>query len=195
MPAHPSYANTPAWQPARRARAQTAAAAVGLMLVALACQTPALAATPTGAYDAPTTSQPASTENSLTLAQLRQRAAALGITQVKEMKVKGSLVKIKGYDQQHRKVKVTLDGHTGDVLYRHARSHAYGSAASTPPAATNTLSLPQLEKRATAQGIQVKEMKVKGLLLDVEGYDKQHREVDMTLDRRTGQVLYRGFDD
>jgi len=66
------------------------------------------------------------------------------------------------------------------------------ASPASPPA---TLTLDALEQRVTAQGIRVKEMKVRGLLLKVEGRDAQHRKVKLTLDRRTGEVLYRGFDD
>lgn len=64
-----------------------------------------------------------------------------------------------------------------------------------PASPPKTLSLDALEQRVTAQGIRVKEMKVRGLLLKVEGRDQQHRKVKLVLDRRTGEVLYRGFDD
>lgn len=69
--------------------------------------------------------------------------------------------------------------------------------AQTTPSTSSakTLSLDTLEQRVTALGIRVKEMKVRGLLLKVEGRDAQHRKVELTLDRRTGEVLYRGFDD
>lgn len=63
------------------------------------------------------------------------------------------------------------------------------------PAKPATISLADLERVAQNQGIQVKEMKVRDLLLKVEGYDAQGRKVELYLDRRNGEVLSRQFDD
>ncbi|MDA5193912.1 PepSY domain-containing protein [Govanella unica] len=61
--------------------------------------------------------------------------------------------------------------------------------------ATKTLSLSDLEARVRAQGVQIKELKVKGLILEVEGYNKDGRKVKLLLDRRSGDVLARKLDD
>lgn len=69
------------------------------------------------------------------------------------------------------------------------------SQVGTSPAKPATISLADLERVVQNQGIQVKEMKVRDLLLKVEGYDAQGRKVELMLDRRNGEVLSRQFDD
>lgn len=53
----------------------------------------------------------------------------------------------------------------------------------------NVLSLAELEKRASVQVPDIREMEVEGLLLKVEGYDTQGRKVKLVVDRRNGSVL------
>mgnify|MGYP000846925555 CR=1 FL=1 len=74
-------------------------------------------------------------------------------------------------------------------------------AAATPfianaaaPAA-KTMSLDAVEKRAAALGVRAHEIEVKGAAVKVEGRDAQNREVELLIDRRTGEVLDRRFDD
>lgn len=64
----------------------------------------------------------------------------------------------------------------------------------TLKAGTPTLGLAELEQRISSQGLRVKEMKIKDLLLEVEAYDEQNREVELLIDRRSGEVLSREFD-
>lgn len=59
----------------------------------------------------------------------------------------------------------------------------------TPIPAAKTLSYEELERRVTAQGLQITKAEVRGLLLKVTAYDDQHRKVKMMLDRRSGEVL------
>lgn len=59
----------------------------------------------------------------------------------------------------------------------------------------NALSVGEIESRLTAQGIKVKEIEVHDLLAEVEGYDAQGREVEMVIDRRSGEVLSHKYDD
>lgn len=59
----------------------------------------------------------------------------------------------------------------------------------------NVLSIGEIENRLTAQGIKVKEIKVRDLLAKVEGYDAQGREVEMVIDRRNGETLSHEYDD
>jgi len=73
-------------------------------------------------------------------------------------------------------------------------------AAATPfianaAAPAKTMSLDAVEKRVAALGVRAHEFEVKGAAVKVEGRDAQNREVELLLDRRTGEVLDRRFDD
>ncbi len=59
----------------------------------------------------------------------------------------------------------------------------------TPISTAGSMSLDEIERRVTAQGLSVTEIEVKGLLVEVEGYDAQGRKVKQVLDRRSGEVL------
>ncbi|WP_129644415.1 PepSY domain-containing protein [Peristeroidobacter agariperforans] len=59
----------------------------------------------------------------------------------------------------------------------------------------NALSVGEIESRLTAQGIKVKEIKVRDLLAEVEGYDAQGREIELMIDRRNGETLSHEYDD
>ena len=64
-----------------------------------------------------------------------------------------------------------------------------------PPAATpKLLGLTEIESQLAAQGIRVKEMEVHDKVLEVEGYDAQGREIDLIVDRRSGEILSRKLD-
>ena len=58
----------------------------------------------------------------------------------------------------------------------------------------NVLSVGEIESRLTAQGIKVKEIEVRDLLAEVEGYDAQGREIEVVLDRRSGEILSHKYD-
>lgn len=65
------------------------------------------------------------------------------------------------------------------------------------PAATTTanlLSLGEIESRLAAEGIKIKEIEVRDLLLEIEGYDAQGRRIEIVVDRRTGETLSHKFD-
>jgi hypothetical protein len=64
-----------------------------------------------------------------------------------------------------------------------------------PAAAENVLSIAEIESRLTAQGIKVEEIEVRDLVAEVEGRDSTGREIDLVVDRRTGEILSRKFDD
>lgn len=53
----------------------------------------------------------------------------------------------------------------------------------------NALGAADIEKRVSAMGITVTEIEIDGLLADVEGIDAEGREVELVLDRRSGDVL------
>nr|WP_298724550.1 PepSY domain-containing protein [uncultured Steroidobacter sp.] len=59
----------------------------------------------------------------------------------------------------------------------------------------NVLSVSEIESRLGAQGIKVKEIEVRDLIAEVEGYDAQGREVEMVIDRRSGEMLSHEYDD
>jgi len=58
-------------------------------------------------------------------------------------------------------------------------------------AASDVLSLADIETRMTAQGIQIRELEIKDLVVEVEGRDAQGRKVELLIDRRTGEILSR----
>ncbi|HEY0681275.1 MAG TPA: PepSY domain-containing protein [Steroidobacter sp.] len=58
----------------------------------------------------------------------------------------------------------------------------------------NALSAGEIESRLTAQGIKVKEIEMRDLLAEVEGYDAQGREIEVMIDRRSGEILSHKFD-
>ncbi|WP_440224414.1 PepSY domain-containing protein [Dokdonella sp. MW10] len=63
------------------------------------------------------------------------------------------------------------------------------SAHAQSNGAPGTLSLDEIERRVTAQGIQVKEIEIRDLLVEVEGHDAELRKVKLMIDRRSGEVL------
>jgi len=69
------------------------------------------------------------------------------------------------------------------------------NAASSAPAAEKYLSLTEIERRVTATGIRVTEIEVKDRIVEVEGRDASNREVDLVVDRRSGEILSRKLDD
>lgn len=66
------------------------------------------------------------------------------------------------------------------------------SAKVTVPA--NVLDVGDIENHLVAQGIEVKEIEVRDLLAEVEGYDAQGREVELVIDRRSGETLSHEYD-
>ncbi|MDN5873447.1 MAG: PepSY domain-containing protein [Sinobacteraceae bacterium] len=166
--------------------------AIALASLALVLSPVVLAATGSTNSAAPTTSSAAP----LSLNQLQQRAAAQGV-QLEELEIKGALLKVEGYNQSGQEVDLTLDRRTGEVLDKHLddpndRPH---HRVSIKKPSGQFLSLDQLQQHVAAQGIQLRELSLKGKVAKIEGYDNRHRKVDMTLDRTTGKVLYQGFDD
>ena len=67
--------------------------------------------------------------------------------------------------------------------------------AVSPPAAEKFLTLAEIEQRVTASGIRVTEIEVKDRFVEVEGRDASNREVDLVVDRRSGEILSRKLDD
>ena len=66
------------------------------------------------------------------------------------------------------------------------------AAPATPPA--NQLSLAEIETRLASEGLTVKEIEVRDRLVEVEAYDANGREIDLVIDRRTGETLSRKVD-
>lgn len=69
--------------------------------------------------------------------------------------------------------------------------HTPAQAAPAAAAAAPVLSLDEIERRATAQGVQVKEIKLRDRLVEVEGRDADAQKVELLIDRRSGEVLSR----
>jgi hypothetical protein len=86
---------------------------------------------------------------------------------------------------------VTLTGVAGASAW--AQNAPEQAATVNVPA--NVLSIGEIENRLTAQGVKVKEIEVRDLLAEVEGYDAQGREVELVIDRRSGETLSHKYDD
>ena len=76
-----------------------------------------------------------------------------------------------------------------------ATAWAQNAAEKVVKVPDNVLSAGEIESRLTAQGIKVKEIKIRDLLAKVEGYDAQGREIEVVIDRRNGEMLSHEFDD
>ena len=68
-----------------------------------------------------------------------------------------------------------------------ADRHA-GRGADPLPSA-ELLSLGEIESRLTAQGITIKEIELRDLVVEIEGYDANGHEVELLVDRRSGEIL------
>jgi hypothetical protein len=66
--------------------------------------------------------------------------------------------------------------------------------ASTPAASSPVLSLGDIESRLTAQGITIREIELRDAVVEVEGRDAQGREIELLVDRRSGEILSRKLD-
>ena len=84
---------------------------------------------------------------------------------------------------------VTLTGVAG------ASAWAQNAPEKVVQVPANALSIGEIESRLAAQGIKVKEIKVRDLLAKVEGYDAQGREIELVIDRRNGETLSHEYDD
>lgn len=65
------------------------------------------------------------------------------------------------------------------------------SAQTARASSAGLLSIAEIERRATAEGLVVTEIEVENRLAEVEGRDSQQRKVKLVIDRRTGEVLQR----
>ncbi|HEY6642056.1 PepSY domain-containing protein [Povalibacter sp.] len=64
----------------------------------------------------------------------------------------------------------------------------------TPVEAADVLSIADIESRLVAQGIRIEEIELRDLVVEVEGRDANGREVELLVDRRTGEILSREMD-
>ena len=67
---------------------------------------------------------------------------------------------------------------------------ASGNASGLP-----VMSLTDIEQLLKSKGIRVIEMEVRDRVVEVEGLDGTDREIDLLVDRRSGEILSREFDD
>ena len=63
--------------------------------------------------------------------------------------------------------------------------------AQTPPPAADAkmIGLGEIENRLTAQGITIREIELRDVVVEVEGRDAQGRKVELLIDRRSGEIL------
>lgn len=85
---------------------------------------------------------------------------------------------------------VALAGIGGAAAW--AQTQAWEPVVKVPE---NVLNAAEIESRLAAQGIRVKEIKIRDLIAKVEGYDAQGREIEVVIDRRNGEMLAHEFDD
>ena len=67
-------------------------------------------------------------------------------------------------------------------------------AATAPASNEAMMSLTDIEQLLKGQGLRVTELEVKDRIVEVEAYDSSNREIDLIVDRRTGEILSRQFD-
>jgi hypothetical protein len=74
---------------------------------------------------------------------------------------------------------------------------APASAPANAPAATakRTLGLGEIEALLQKEGIKVHELEVRDSVVEAEGRDANQRKVELVVDRRSGEILSRRFDD
>jgi hypothetical protein len=70
-------------------------------------------------------------------------------------------------------------------------------APATPAAQAEqaTLTLTDIEQLLKNHGVRVTELEVKDRVVEAEGYDAQNRKVEVLVDRRSGEVLWKKLDD
>jgi hypothetical protein len=85
---------------------------------------------------------------------------------------------------------VTLAGVVGASAW--AQNAPEKPAVNVP---ANVLGIGEIESRLSAQGIKVKEIEVRDLLAEIEGWDAQGREIEIVIDRRSGETLSHKYDD
>jgi hypothetical protein len=72
-------------------------------------------------------------------------------------------------------------------------------AEPTPPAANATgvpmMGLTDIEQLLKSKGIRFTEMELRDRVVEVEGLDSKNREVDLIVDRRSGEILSQKLDD
>jgi len=74
-----------------------------------------------------------------------------------------------------------------------AGAHAQTSAAA--PESGELLTTAQIESTLQQQGIRVKEIEIKDKVAEVDAHDAQGTELDLIVDRRNGEILFRKIDD
>jgi len=68
-------------------------------------------------------------------------------------------------------------------------------AQTTAPATpANVLSIADIESRMVAQGISIKEIELRDLVVEIEGRDANGKKVELLVDRRNGEILSRKLD-
>jgi hypothetical protein len=69
------------------------------------------------------------------------------------------------------------------------------ASPAVPPAGKALLGLGEIESLLQKQGIRVYELEVRDRVVEAEGRDTSNRKVEVLVDRRTGEILSRRFDD
>jgi hypothetical protein len=69
------------------------------------------------------------------------------------------------------------------------------AAATAPSSGKAMLGLSEIEALLQKQGIRVHELEVRDSVVEAEGRDGNQRKVEVIVDRRSGEILSRRFDD
>ncbi|MEX2050576.1 MAG: PepSY domain-containing protein [Steroidobacteraceae bacterium] len=67
--------------------------------------------------------------------------------------------------------------------------------ATGSPTGTPMVSLTEIETRLAAEGVKIREMELREFVVEIEGHDAEGREIELVVDRRSGETLSRRFDD
>jgi hypothetical protein len=77
-----------------------------------------------------------------------------------------------------------------------ANATAVGAPAQSSAASTKaSMGLGEIESLLQRQGIRVQELEVRDSVVEAEGRDANNRKVEVIVDRRSGEILSRRFDD
>lgn len=69
-----------------------------------------------------------------------------------------------------------------------------GAQTTAPATPANVLSIADIESRMVAQGITIEEIELRDMVAEVDGHDANGREVELLVDRRSGEILSRKLD-
>ena len=76
-----------------------------------------------------------------------------------------------------------------------AQASTSGAERASAKNGASFLSLTEISNRISSEGLKVTELEIHDKVVEVEARDSSNRELDLVVDRRTGEILSREFDD